>query len=558
MLLQIVLYIFITIIAAFRYRLSYTFRSIIVLSVPLLLGIAGLLTWGLVGLGIPSLFTFCVLATIFYGSRAGLLASALSVVIIALTWVAVHYGVLLFDIDPAVCMTSAWFWLSGAAFMVLAAGLIGYALGGIHQQTAELVASLDEKNEGQQETNERLRQEMAERIRSEKKRHEMGIKLQQSEKMEFLGTLAGGVAHDLNNVLSGVTGYSDLLLLKDQGRVQLLRYLEAIRDSGKKAAAIVQDFLTLARRGVIVREAVNINDIILQYIGSAECERLKHFHPDLEMELHLEESIMNIMGSPVHISKTIMNLVSNAAEAMPDGGSLIISTRNESLQEPLSGFDDMEPGPYVVICVEDQGTGIAPEDLKKIFEPFYTKKVMGRSGTGLGMSVVWWTVKDHQGFIDIQSTEGKGTVVKLYFPPTRQKPSPKDRPLHIEDYFGKGESILVVDDVEDQRELAQIIFHELGYEVLTASSGEEAIAYLKDNQVDMVFLDMIMDPGMDGLDTLRWILTNNPQQKTIITSGFSETERIEEAEMLGFVKFIKKPYQLEPLAQLVKQMMGET
>ncbi|MBN1381008.1 MAG: response regulator, partial [Deltaproteobacteria bacterium] len=265
--------------------------------------------------------------------------------------------------------------------------------------------------------------------------------------------------------------------------------------------------------------------------------------------------LMNVIGSPVHISKTIMNLVSNAAEAMTDGGRLIISTGNLILNRPISGFEEIEPGEYVTISVEDMGMGISPEDMKKIFEPFYTKKVMGRSGTGLGMSVVWWTIKDHQGYVDIQSAEGKGTLVTIYLPATRQQTLPKDVPLPMDDYFGQGESVLVVDDIKEQRELARTIFYELGYMVETVSSGEKAIAYLEEKKTDIVFLDMIMDPGMDGLDTLKQIIATNPQQKAIVTSGFSETDRIIEAENLGAVKFLKKPYQLEQLARLVKQLL---
>lgn len=557
MLFQIIMYVCVVAVAVLRKHLSYHFRSIVAVSVPLLLGIGGLITWGLVGFGIPSLFAFCVLATILYGTRAGIASTCLSVVVIFLVWLSVHTGRFVIDIDASVYIKSVTLWMSGISFTIGAAGLIGIALGGIHQQTAELIASLDKINSEQQETNERLRQEMAERIKGEKARHEMGVKLQKSEKMEFLGTLAGGVAHDLNNVLSGVTGYAEVLLLKNPGDERSGRYIRAIRESGKKAAAIVQDFLTLARRGVVVHEVVNLNEIVHQYVNSAEYDRLRQFHPHVTAELSLEEPLMNIIGSPVHMSKTIMNLVSNAAEAMPNGGRLIISTTNETLTEPGADIEEMAPGQYAVIAVQDTGTGISHDDIDKIFEPFYTKKVMGRSGTGLGMSVVWWTVKDHHGFINVKSCEGKGTTVKIYLPATNQKAAAKERHFFLEDYFGRGESVLVVDDVKDQRELAETIFNELGYKVSSLSGGEEAIAFMKDRHIDLVFMDMIMDPGIDGINTLKKILSFNPKQKAIITSGFSETEAIEEAEKMGCVKFIKKPYQLEVLARLVKRMLME-
>jgi CheY-like chemotaxis protein len=194
-----------------------------------------------------------------------------------------------------------------------------------------------------------------------------------------------------------------------------------------------------------------------------------------------------------------------------------------------------------------------PEDLDKIFEPFYTKKVMGRSGTGLGMAVVWGTVKDHDGYIDVQSTEGKGTTFTLYFPVTRQEASKEEAGLSIEDYMGNGQSILVVGDVEESRELASEMLKKLGYSVTQVSSGEEAVDYMKKNSVDLLVLDMIMDPGIDGLDTYKKILELYPGQKAIIVSGFPETERVKEAQKLGAAQYIKKPYTLEKIGLAVKQ-----
>jgi CheY-like chemotaxis protein len=178
---------------------------------------------------------------------------------------------------------------------------------------------------------------------------------------------------------------------------------------------------------------------------------------------------------------------------------------------------------------------------------------MGRSGTGLGMAVVWGTVKDHDGYIDVQSTEGKGTTFTLYFPVTRQEASKEEAGLSIEDYMGNGQSILVVGDVEESRELASEMLKKLGYSVTQVSSGEEAVDYMKKNSVDLLILDMIMDPGIDGLDTYKKILELYPGQKAIIVSGFSETECVKEAQKLGAAQYIKKPYTLEKIGLAVKQ-----
>jgi CheY-like chemotaxis protein len=247
-----------------------------------------------------------------------------------------------------------------------------------------------------------------------------------------------------------------------------------------------------------------------------------------------------------------MNLVSNAAEAVIDGGSVSISTRNAYVDSPIKGYDEVKPGDYVVLTVEDNGQGISPEDLEKIFEPFYTKKHMGRSGTGLGMAVVWGTVKDHQGYIDVESKKGLGTIFKIYWPVT-QKELAKVEPVNsIEPYVGNGETVLVVDDVEEQRDIASRLLTKLGYAVEVASSGEEAIAFLATQSADLLVLDMIMDPGMDGLETYKKILDFHPEQKALIASGYSETDRVREAQRFGVGQYIRKPYTLEKIGMAVK------
>lgn len=377
-------------------------------------------------------------------------------------------------------------------------------------------------------------------------------RLLQSQKMEAVGTLAGGVAHDLNNILSGLVSYPELLLMDIPEDSPLRKPILTIKYSGQKATIIVQDLLTLARRGVAVTEVVNLNDIIYDYLKSPEHEKLKSFHPGAEFKINLAPDLLNILGSPVHLSKTVMNLISNAAEAMPDAGTITISTSNQYLDKPVRGYEDVQEGDYVVLSVVDSGVGMSEEDLARIFEPFYTKKVMGRSGTGLGMAVVWGTVKDHNGYIDVQSKEGEGASFTLYFSVTRKKRTKEESILPIEEYMGKGESVLVVDDVEEQREIATGMLRKLGYSVTTVSNGEEAVEYMKNNSVDLIVLDMIMDPGINGRETYQKILNLHPNQKAIIASGFSETDDVKAAQELGAGQYIQKPYILEKIGIAVR------
>ena len=396
--------------------------------------------------------------------------------------------------------------------------------------------------------------DMTERNRAERDKRRLEERIRHSEKMEAIGNLAGGVAHDLNNVLSGLVSYPDLLLMDMPDDNPYRKYIITIQKSGEKAAAIVQDLLTLARRGVAVTDVVNLDNIVREYMNSPEYEKLRSHHLKVKIDYTGPgKGLLNIIGSPVHLSKTVMNLVSNAAEAMPDGGLISISTENRYIDRPIKGYDNIEEGEYVVLKIEDNGTGIPPEDLDRIFEPFYTKKEMGRSGTGLGMAVVWGTVKDHKGYIDVQSTEREGTTFKLYFPVTKQETA-KDEPLlSVENYMGSGESILVVDDVEEQREIASGMLKKLGYSVTSVSSGEEAIDYMREHSTDLLVLDMIMDPGIDGLDTYKKILKLHPGQKAIIASGFSETDRVKEAQRLGTGAYVKKPYVMEKIGLAVKE-----
>lgn len=398
-----------------------------------------------------------------------------------------------------------------------------------------------------------LVRDISERQKAERQRQELEEQLQRAQKMKAIGTLAGGVAHDLNNILSGIVSYPDLLLMDLPLDSPLRKPIETIRESGNKAAAIVQDLLTLARRGVSVSEVLNINDTVQDYLRSPECSKLKYFHPLVVIATCLDDGLLNIMGSPVHLAKTIMNLVSNAAEAMPDGGTIRISSRNIYVDQPIKGYDQVAEGDYAAVEVSDAGVGIPAGDLKLIFEPFFTKKKMGRSGTGLGMAVVWGTVKDHKGYIDVRSVEGRGTTFTLYFPVTRKEKAAIESGRPLARLQGSGETILVVDDIQQQREIASAILTQLGYTVRTVASGEEAVDDLKDQCADLLVLDMIMESGIDGLETYRRILCHRPDQRAIITSGYSETERVSDALRLGAGQYLKKPYTIENLGMTVKE-----
>ncbi len=374
-----------------------------------------------------------------------------------------------------------------------------------------------------------------------------------SKKMESLGLLAGGVAHDLNNILSGIVSYPELLLLEISEDDKFRKSIEVIRDSGQKASAIVQDLLTVARGVAIAKEPINLNEIINEYLASPDLQLLKQYHPDISINLSLDDNLKNIMGSKVHLRKILMNLVSNGCEAMQHSGRVLISTANCYLDKPFRGYEEVEEGGYVILSVIDQGSGILETDIERIFEPFYTKKVMGRSGTGLGLAVVWNVIQDHEGYVNVSSSE-TGTAFHVYFPVTDQSTTNFKSSLNIVELEGKGELILIVDDISSQRIITSSILEKLKYKVVSVPSGEIAIDYLKEKDVDLVILDMIMDPGMSGKETYRKMLEVNPQQKAIIVSGFAETEEVKETLEFGASCFLKKPLNIQELGLAVKNV----
>ncbi|WP_456385488.1 response regulator [Desulfolithobacter sp.] len=390
------------------------------------------------------------------------------------------------------------------------------------------------------------------RREAEQKRLVLMEKLADAKRMESLGLMAGSVAHDLNNILAGILTYPELLLLDLDEDFKYREEIKLIHDAGKRAAAVVNDLLTVARGATCKKEVYNLNVIVSGYVNSPECRELTRRYPGVTIETELEENLCNTRCSPMHISKSIMNLVTNAAEALENRkGTVRIRTCNMNINKPIHGYETVDPGRYVVITVEDNGPGIKNCDIEHIFQPFYSKKVMGRSGTGLGLAVVWNTIHDHGGYVDLVSNK-KGTCFTLYFPATEEQFAVAGEKFPLQVSTGSGERILVVDDQESQREIARRLLTRLGYRPYVVSSGEEAVEFIKRKSVDLVILDMIMGRGLNGCETYQRITQHAPGLRAIITSGYSSPEDIKKARDLGISQFIKKPYSMQDLGLALK------
>lgn len=408
-------------------------------------------------------------------------------------------------------------------------------------------------------------QSMVEALKQDRIKRDKAIELEQAaqeklyraQKMETIGLLTGGAAHDLNNILSGIIGYPELILRKLPEESPLRPSLEAIKQSGENASAIVADMLTVSRGIAAPRQLCNINDIVNDYCSSPEWESLQLKYPEISCHTSLGDDLSNINCSPLHLQKSLMNLMINAAEAITGTGTISIKTENQLVENNLAHKMNIDPGEYTVLQVADTGPGIPEKDLQNIFEPFYTKKEMGRSGTGLGLTIVLNTIQDHDGGILVDS-DHQGTVFKLFFPATTEKIDlATDLKTNTPLPRGKGEAILVVDDVAQQRDLAEQMLSWLGYKVETVASGEEALTFLMKKSVDLIVLDMIMNPGISGLKTYEQIITLYPGQKAIIASGYAESLDVKRTLALGAGPFIQKPYNTATIAAAVYKALTE-
>lgn len=389
-------------------------------------------------------------------------------------------------------------------------------------------------------------------IRDKSERKQLETQLQQAQRMEGIGRLAAGIAHDLNNILSGIVTMPQFLLLDLPDDSPMREPLQLILQSGENASVIVQDMLTLSRSNVTIESVLDLASLVRNYIVSPESMKLKQTHPGIVIRLDIEKYAGNIRGSWVHLTQALMNLVKNGADAIEGEGEITIGVKSAYFEKPHGNYETIAPGRYVCLSVTDSGTGIPPENIPFIFEPFYTKKLLGRSGTGLGMVIVWNTVKNHQGFIDIISTIGAGTKVCLYFSPTEEKVQETVKDPDLLSLRGVKETILVVDDVEEQRKIASAILTKLNYQVHSVTGGEEAVSFLRRHPVDLILLDMIMDPGIDGLETCKRIFADKPDARIIIASGYADSDMIEQALEMGVKQYIKKPYSISSLGKAVK------
>jgi two-component system, cell cycle sensor histidine kinase and response regulator CckA len=377
--------------------------------------------------------------------------------------------------------------------------------------------------------------------------------LLQAQKMEAVGTLAGGVAHDFNNLLAVILGFSELLLSeRDEGDPEYAD-LQKIFVSAKNGAQLVQQLLTFSRRVEPRPARVNLNSRIMQVQ-----KLLRRTIPRMiDIQLDLSDDLAETDADPTQMDQVLMNLAVNARDAMPDGGRLTIGTTNVSLdQEYCELHVGATPGEYVLLTMSDTGHGIDEATLEHIFEPFFTTKGIGR-GTGLGLAMVYGIVNEHKGHITCQSEVGGGTAFKVYLPAALSEVETTVETSDIMPAFGT-ETILVVDDEEPVRELSVRILTKAGYTVFQASNGKEAsdIFRREKSRISLVILDLIM-PEMGGKECLRELLKIDPQVKVLVASGYSGDASTKECLETGAKGFVRKPFRMKEFLQQVRGVLDE-
>ncbi len=386
---------------------------------------------------------------------------------------------------------------------------------------------------------------------AEAERVKLNDQLLHAQKMEAIGTLAGGMAHNFNNILVGIMGYSEYLLIKKGEKSPDFKALKTIHEGSVKASELTRQLLNIARGGEFKRVRVSLNDIVKRALPLISGT----FNKSIEIETYLDPNLMVIEGDVGQLEQSLLNICINARDAMPEGGKLIIETNNQELdQDFVRAHLGSKVGYYAVISVTDTGIGIPTQDKSHIFEPFFTTKKQA-GGTGMGLATVWGIVKNHQGLLTVYSEPGKGATFRLYFPAIFVQVEKED--LKKEEMrLGGGETLLLVDDEPIVREMWGEILAELGYHVLPADGGTEALAVLKERagNVDLVILDLVM-PRMGGRETFDRIRELYPNVIVLVSSGYSENGEARELMTAGADGFIQKPYQIRQVMMKIREML---
>jgi PAS domain S-box-containing protein len=394
--------------------------------------------------------------------------------------------------------------------------------------------------------------DITDRRESEEEKRRLLEQLVQSQKMEAVGQLAGGIAHDFNNLLTAITGYSELLLGELPPEDLRRSHAEEIRKAGERAAALTQQLLAFSRRQVLEPKILDVNTVV------SDIERMlrRLIGEHIELKTRKEADLWRVRADPGQIEQAILNLVINARDAMPNGGTLAIETNNTRLDESFAASHvPTQPGEYVEVAVTDTGSGISDEVMARLFEPFFTTKEVGK-GTGLGLSTTYGIVKQSGGYLWCESEVGLGTTFRVYLPRVDEPvthPAPRltPPPTHPGD-----ETVLLVEDEPEVRSLVQRILKTQGYTVVTAANPDEAIAVAREfkGTIQVMVTDVVM-PGMSGLQLAARLMPTRPNMRVLFVSGYTHDAIGHHGVLDPGTAFLQKPFTPNALARKVREVL---
>ncbi len=391
--------------------------------------------------------------------------------------------------------------------------------------------------------------DITDKLKAEREKKNLEAQLIHAQKMEAIGTLAGGIAHDFNNILMGIQGYLSLMRLNPEAENPHGKYIQGIEENVMSAANLTEQLLGFARKGKYTPRTTCLNDVVEK--SSRMFTRTKK---EISVHKRFQGDIWNVEVDQGQIEQVLINLYLNAWHAMPEGGNLYIQTENVNLSDDYCKPFEVSGGKYVKTSVTDSGIGMEKETMERIFEPFFTTKEIGK-GTGLGLASAYGIIKNHNGIIRVYSEKGHGATFIIYLPASEAEELDESSP---DSMLVKGkERILLVDDEEGPILVEELMLKELGYEVLTARSGMEAIDLYNSNlgKLDLIALDMIM-PGKSGRATYEELKKINPDVKVLLVSGYSLNKQVEELITRGCNGFIQKPFDILELSQKLREILG--
>ncbi|MFC1824593.1 ATP-binding protein [Thermodesulfobacteriota bacterium] len=392
--------------------------------------------------------------------------------------------------------------------------------------------------------------DITERKKAERERQRLESKLNQIQRMEAIGTLAGGIAHNFNNLLMGIQGNASLVRMDLDPSNPNNKRLENIENLVQNGSSLTNQLLGYAREGKYEVRHINLN-----YLAKSTTSTFGAAKREISIHLELSEDLCNIEADPGQIEQALLNLFVNAADAMPRGGDLFVKTKNATHEDIALAVDQPEPGDYVLLSIRDTGDGMSKETIERIFEPFFTTKGLVK-GTGLGLAFVYGIVQTHGGYIDVQSEEGQGTTFKIYLPAFEKEPMPQEPAS--EEWIKGVETVLFVDDEVSVIDVGEQFLKRMGYFVFKAHTGEEALDVYKreGSRIDIVILDMIM-PGLGGGDTFDRLRELNPDIKVLLSSGYSIDGQAAEILGRGCLGFIQKPFNMKELSGKIREIIDQ-